>query len=112
MERYERTRRAVAASAARASDLEMEQFFLGQPDQWTAKQCAESERIAVIGKHPRERDEVLNLLAPEQPPCRPAGFLKPAGNSAVRKYYTLDGILLEAVLASVLTRPSSICAMR
>jgi hypothetical protein len=42
-------------------------LFLGQPDQWTAKQCAERERIAAIGKHPRERDEVLNLLAPEQP---------------------------------------------
>jgi hypothetical protein len=30
------------------------------------------------------------------------GFLRPAGNSAVRKYYTLEGVLLEAVLASVL----------
>jgi hypothetical protein len=30
------------------------------------------------------------------------GFVRPAGNNAVRKYYTLEGILLEAVLASVL----------
>jgi hypothetical protein len=32
------------------------------------------------------------------------GFLRPAGNSAVRKYYTLEGVLLEAVLASVLPK--------
>jgi hypothetical protein len=30
------------------------------------------------------------------------GFVRPAGNNAVRKYYTLEGTLLEAVLASVL----------
>jgi len=30
------------------------------------------------------------------------GFVRPAGNNAVRKYYNLEGILLEAVLASVL----------
>ncbi len=30
------------------------------------------------------------------------GILRPAGNSAVRKYYTLEGVLLEAVLASIL----------
>lgn len=30
------------------------------------------------------------------------GFLRPAGNNAVRKYYTLEGVLLESVLASVL----------
>jgi hypothetical protein len=30
------------------------------------------------------------------------GFLRPAGNSAVRKYYTLEGVLLEAILASIL----------
>jgi len=29
------------------------------------------------------------------------GFVRPAGNNAVRKYYTLEGTLLEAVLASV-----------
>ena len=28
--------------------------------------------------------------------------MRPAGNNAVRKFYTLEGILLEAVLASVL----------
>ncbi|QEH36467.1 hypothetical protein OJF2_50310 [Aquisphaera giovannonii] len=32
------------------------------------------------------------------------GYLRPAGNNAVRKYYTLEGVLLEAVLASVLPR--------
>jgi hypothetical protein len=31
-----------------------------------------------------------------------SGFVRPAGNNAVRKYYTLEGVLLEAVLASVL----------
>jgi len=30
------------------------------------------------------------------------GLVQPRGNRAVRKYYTLDGVLLEAVLASVL----------
>jgi hypothetical protein len=30
------------------------------------------------------------------------GFVRPAGNRAVRKFYTLEGVLLEAVLASVL----------
>jgi len=30
------------------------------------------------------------------------GFVRPAGNNAVRKYYTLEGILLESVLASIL----------
>jgi hypothetical protein len=30
------------------------------------------------------------------------GLVKPRGNRAVRKFYTLDGVLLEAVLASVL----------
>jgi hypothetical protein len=30
------------------------------------------------------------------------GFLRPAGNSATRKYYTLEGVLMEAVLASLL----------
>jgi hypothetical protein len=30
------------------------------------------------------------------------GFLKPAGNNALRKYYTLEGVLLEAVVASIL----------
>jgi hypothetical protein len=32
------------------------------------------------------------------------GYLRPAGNSAVRKYYTLEGGLLEAVLASILPK--------
>lgn len=32
------------------------------------------------------------------------GYLRPAGNSAVRKYYTLEGVLLEAVLASILPK--------
>jgi hypothetical protein len=31
-----------------------------------------------------------------------SGFVRPAGNRAVRKYYTLEGVLLEALLASVL----------
>jgi hypothetical protein len=31
-----------------------------------------------------------------------AGFVRPAGNRAVRKFYTLEGVLLEAALASVL----------
>ena len=30
------------------------------------------------------------------------GFVRPAGNNTVRKYYTLEGVLLEAVLASLL----------
>jgi hypothetical protein len=30
------------------------------------------------------------------------GFLRPAGNRAIRKYYTLEGVLMEAVLASLL----------
>ena len=30
------------------------------------------------------------------------GFVRPAGNNAVRKYYNLEGVLLEAVLASIL----------
>lgn len=30
------------------------------------------------------------------------GFVRPAGNNAVRKYYSLEGTLLEAVLASIL----------
>ena len=30
------------------------------------------------------------------------GLVRPAGNRAIRKYYTLNGVLLEAVLASVL----------
>ncbi len=32
------------------------------------------------------------------------GLLRPAGNSAVRKYYTLEGVLLESVLASILPK--------
>jgi hypothetical protein len=32
------------------------------------------------------------------------GFVRPAGNRAVRKYYTLEGVLLEALLASVLPK--------
>jgi hypothetical protein len=31
-----------------------------------------------------------------------SGFVRPAGNKAVRKYYTLEGVLLEAVVASIL----------
>jgi hypothetical protein len=31
-----------------------------------------------------------------------SGFVRPAGNNAVRKYYTLEGVLLEAVVASIL----------
>jgi hypothetical protein len=31
-----------------------------------------------------------------------AGFIRPAGNNAIRKYYTLEGVLLEALLASIL----------
>ena len=31
-----------------------------------------------------------------------SGFIRPAGNNAVRKYYTLEGVLLEALLASIL----------
>ena len=31
-----------------------------------------------------------------------SGFVRPAGNNAVRKFYTLEGVLLEAVLASIL----------
>jgi hypothetical protein len=34
------------------------------------------------------------------------GFLRPTGNSATRKYYTLDGVLMEAVLASILPEES------
>jgi hypothetical protein len=52
---------------ARERPDDVQQFFLGQADQWTAKQRAERERVAAIGKHSREGNEVLNLLAPEQP---------------------------------------------
>lgn len=31
-----------------------------------------------------------------------SGFVRPAGNNAVRKFYTLEGVLLEALLASIL----------
>ena len=52
---------------ARERPNDVQQLFLGQPDQWTAKQRAERERVAAIGKHPGDRDEVLNLLAAKQP---------------------------------------------
>ena len=38
-----------------------------------------------------------------------SGFVRPAGNNAVRKFYTLEGVLLEAVLASILAgRPDDV----
>src|SRR5690606_24448726 len=51
---------------ARERPDNVQQFFLGQPDQRTTKQRAQRERVAAIGKHSREGDEVLDLLAPEQ----------------------------------------------
>ena len=52
---------------ARERPDDVEQFFLGQPDQWAAQQRAERERVAAVGEDAGERDEVLDLLAAEEP---------------------------------------------
>ena len=45
---------------------DVEQFLLGQTDQRAAQQRAQSERVAPVGEHAGQRDEVLDFLAAEQ----------------------------------------------
>ena len=57
--------RVVGVARQRPHDVE--QRLLGQADQGSPKQGAERERVAAVGEHARERDEVLDLLALVEP---------------------------------------------
>ena len=41
-------------------------LFLGQPDQRTAQQCAQGQRVTAIGNRTRNGDEVLDFLPTEK----------------------------------------------
>ena len=52
---------------ARKRPDDVQQFFLGEPDQRAAQQRAERQRVTPVREHARQRDQVLDFLAAEKP---------------------------------------------